>query len=347
MKFRTFPGTDLAVSEVGFGVWTVAAGWWPETQTESGDDVKLLREAKELGITLFDTADAYGDGRGETVLREAFADCRDEIVIATKGGYDIYNHPASGQRERPQDFSPSYLRYAVEQSLARLGTDRIDLYQLHNVKMDHVLDDDIYATLDELVDEGKLRYWGTALGPAIGWLVEGLAAIRRRRGVVMQMIYNLLEQDPGRRMFAPAAEQGIGFLVRVPHSSGMLEGRYTEETVFPPHDHRRHRPRSWLINGLKKIATLDFLTAGGTTLGQAALKFILAEPTVMSCLPNIYDREQLAEFAAAPDRPDLTQQQLDRIALLYATNFGIDEPPMAFKGLDPESEEAAAELAAG
>lgn len=348
MRFRTYPGTDLTVSEIGFGVWTVASGWWPETQTDQGSGVRLLQQALDLGITLFDTADAYGDGAGETILRDAFSGCRAAIKIATKGGYDIYRNPGGkGQRERPQDFSPTYLRYAVEQSLQRLGTDYIDLYQLHNVKMEHVLDDDIYATLDDLVQEGKLLYYGTALGPAIGWLVEGVAAIRRHRGVSQQMIFNLLEQYPGRELFEAAHRYGHGFLIRVPHSSGMLEGRYSLETVFPPGDHRRHRPRQWMVNGLQKIAQLDFLTAGGAmTLGQAALKYILAEPTVMSCLPNIYTKEQLEEFAAAPDCADLTSAQLDAVGELYATNFGIDETPMMFKGIDPDSPAARAELAA-
>jgi len=349
MHFRTYPGTDLTVSEVGFGVWTVASGWWPETQTDQGAGVRLLRDALELGITLFDTADAYGDGAGESILRDALADHREVIQIATKGGYDIYNHPGGkGQRERPQDFSPPYLRKAVERSLERLGTDYIDLYQLHNVKLEQVLADDLYATLDDLVQEGKLLYYGTALGPAIGWVVEGVAAIRRHLGVSQQMIFNLLEQYPGRELFAAARRYGQhGFLIRVPHSSGMLEGRYSLETVFPPGDHRRHRPRQWLVNGLQKVAQLDFLTAGGAmTLGQAALKYVLAEPTVMSCLPNIYTAEQLAEFAAAPDCPDLTAEQIAAVDALYADNFGVDEPPMMFKGLDPLSESALAELAA-
>lgn len=346
MRTRTYPGTDLTVSELGFGVWTVSTGWWPETQ--SGDDaVRLLRRAMDLGVTLFDTADVYGDGQGETILREALGDRRDELVIATKGGYDFYHHPPTkGQRERPQDFTPEFLRFAVDRSLERLGTDRIDLYQLHNVKMAHVLADDLYAALDDLVAAGKIRYYGTALGPAIGWVVEGVAAIRLGRGVSQQIIYNLLEQDPGRELFAAAREHPHGFLVRVPHSSGMLEGHYTAETVFPPGDHRRHRPRSWLLNGLRKIAQLDFLTRdGAVTLGQAALKFILAEPTVMAALPNIYTEDQLVEFAAASDQPDLTAEELSRVAELYAANFGVVEEPMAFKGLDPTSDEARGVLA--
>src|SRR4051812_5495600 len=105
------------------------------------------------------------------------------------------------------------------------------------------------------------------------------------------------------------------FNIRVTHASGMLEGKYTEDTVFPANDHRRHRPRSWLVNGIRKVRRLDFL-AERMTLGQAALKWLLAEPRVVTTLPNVYDEEQLREFAAASDLPDLTRAELDRVAEL-------------------------------
>jgi aryl-alcohol dehydrogenase-like predicted oxidoreductase len=111
----------------------------------------------------------------------------------------------------------------------------------------------------------------------------------------------------------------------------MLEGHYTEDTVFPEHDHRRHRPRSWLVNGVKKVRTLDFLTPR-MTLGQASLKWLLADPLVVTTLPNIYDTDQLREFATTSEQPDLTPAQLDEVARLSAVNFGVDEPPMAYKG---------------
>jgi len=147
------------------------------------------------------------------------------------------------------------------------------------------------------------------------------------------MIWNVLEQHPGTAMIDAAKEHAPNccFNVRVTHASGMLEGKYTEDTVFPENDHRRHRPRSWLINGVKKVATLDFL-ARRMTLGQSALKWLLAEPRVVTTLPNIYDVEQLAEFAEASDKMDLSDADLARVAELYEDNFGVDEPPMAFKG---------------
>jgi aryl-alcohol dehydrogenase-like predicted oxidoreductase len=127
-----------------------------------------------------------------------------------------------------------------------------------------------------------------------------------------------------------ARETGTGILVRVPHSSGLLEGRYTLETTFAPNDHRRHRKRDWLVIGLEKLKALDFLTAErGMTIGQAALKFILSEPAVVSIQPNIYDLEQVEEFAAAADLPDLTADDLARIADLYRRDFDVDAAAIA------------------
>jgi aryl-alcohol dehydrogenase-like predicted oxidoreductase len=322
MKTREFGSSGIAASEVGFGLWTLATGWWGEHTDESA--IALLREAYDLGITFYDTADTYGEGRGETLLEKALGDVRDEITIATKFGYDIYSPwERKGHVERPHDWSPEYVRYALDQSLARLGTDRIDVYQLHNPRMDAIRSDEVFAVLDEAKAAGKIRAYGVALGPAIGWRDEGLEAFRTRRLAAGQIIHNLLEQDPGRELIDAAREASIGLMIRVPHSSGMLEGRYTKDTVFAPNDHRRHRPREWLVEGLRKVETLGFLTEG-RTLGQAAIQWLLAEPAVTTVLPNIYDSQQLREFAAAPGTPELTATELDRVAELYANDFSAE-----------------------
>jgi aryl-alcohol dehydrogenase-like predicted oxidoreductase len=325
MRYRNLGVTDIAVSEVGFGVWTVSTGWWGEVDDERS--VNLLRQAYERGINYFDTADTYGSGKGETLLADAFGHMRDEVVISTKIGYDFYNHTARrGQQERPQDWSEGFIRFALEQSLERLATDYVDFLQLHNTKMDAIEDDDLFALMEQFKDEGKIRAYGVALGPKIGWLEVGVSAMRERRIDGVQMIYNLLEQDPGRGLIEAARETDTSLVVRVPHSSGMLEGHYDENTTFAKNDHRRHRPKEWLTTGLKKVEQLSFLTESGErTLGQAALKFALATPEIVSTLPNIYGEEQIEEFAAAPDTPDLTADELSRITELYDTNFGLDE----------------------
>src|SRR5215211_640573 len=325
MKYRNLGGTDIRVSEVGFGVWTVSTGWWGEV--DEARSVELLRKAFEKGINYFDTADTYGSGLGETLLADAFGGMRDEVVISTKIGYDFYNHTARrGQQERPQDWSEEFIRFALEQSLKRLGTDYIDFLQLHNTKMDALENDRLFELMDEFKEQGKIRSYGVALGPKIGWLEEGVKAMRERQIEGVQMIYNLLEQDPGRDLIEAARETGTSLVVRVPHSSGMLEGKYDENTTFGPNDHRRHRPKEWLTTGLKKVESLSFLTESGErTLGQAALKFVLASPEIVSTLPNIYDEEQIEEFAATSEAPDLSPEELSRVSELYENDFGISQ----------------------
>jgi aryl-alcohol dehydrogenase-like predicted oxidoreductase len=335
MRFRTYKNTDLTVSEVGFGLWTISTGWWGNfTEDEA---VALMHRAFDLGITLFDAADTYGNGLSEELIAKAFSNQRDEIVIATKVGYDFVNYGEArgrGQREIPQDFSPEAVTRATDAALKRLKTDRIDLLQLHNIRMEQVYDSPLWTTLDKLKAAGKIRYYGIALGPAIGWLYEGMNCIRERDVTSVQHIYNMLEQHPGRSIHDAATDTGKNtmFLVRVTHSSGMLEGKYNAETTFAPTDHRSHRPRSWLLNGIKKIDQLRFLENSQRTLGQAALQWLFADDRVASTLPNIYNEEQLVEFAKAPECPSLTADDMAKIEELYSQNFGVEEAPPKFKG---------------
>jgi aryl-alcohol dehydrogenase-like predicted oxidoreductase len=345
MKFRTYRNTDLTVSEIGFGLWTISTGWWGNF-TE-GEAVVLMHKAFDLGITLFDAADTYGNGLSEELIAKAFPKQRDEIVIATKVGYDFVHHGEArgrGQREIPQDFSPEAITRATDAALKRLKTDHVDLMQLHNIRMEQVYDDALWKTLEHLKSAGKIRYYGIALGPAIGWLYEGVNCIRERDITSVQHIYNILEQHPGRALQEAAANanKDTMFLNRVTHSSGMLEGKYTAETTFPPTDHRSHRPRSWLLNGIKKIDKLRFLENADRTLAQAALQWLLADDRVASTLPNIYNEEQLVEFAKAPECPPLTDEDLAKIDNLYSENFGIEEEPPKFKGTMELPKETAA-----
>ncbi len=345
MRFRAYKNTDLTVSEVGFGMWTISTGWWGNF-TE-GEAIALMHKAFDLGITLFDAADTYGNGLSEELIAKAFPKQRDEITIATKVGYDFVHHGEArgrGQREIPQDFSPEAIERATDAALKRLKTDHVDLLQLHNIRMEQVYDDALWKTLEKLKLSGKVRYYGIALGPAIGWLYEGMNCIRERDITSMQHIYNMLEQHPGHALHNAATEAGkeTMFLIRVTHSSGMLEGKYTADTVFPPTDHRSHRPRSWLLNGIKKIDKLRFLENSERTLGQAALLWLLADDRVASTLPNIYNEEQLIEFAKAPECPALTSDDLAKIDNLHSQNFGVDEEPPKFKGTMELSKETAA-----
>ena len=224
MRYRRFGISQFEVSEIGFGTWTLASDWWGKVDDKTG----MLRTALDAGINFIDTAPVYGaEAVGETMLADFLKKGRDDIVLTTKCGYDIEaerTHP--GQSERPHDWRPESIRKQLEDSLRRLGTDRIELYQLHNTRIEPILDDDLWGELERLQTEGKILELGVALGPAIGWVDEGRRAIQDRPIVSLQTVFNILEQEPG-LTFAdePNVRDGrIGLISRVPHASDTLSG---------------------------------------------------------------------------------------------------------------------------
>ena len=323
MLQRQFGTTGLHASEIAFGTWALGSDWWGKTD----DPDVLIGRAVELGITFFDTGDAYGQGANEEFVGRALARAdRDSIQISTKFGYVLdSDRQQHSEGERPHDWSPEHAREALEGSLRRLGTDYVDLLQLHNPRMDAIERNDLFAELEALRDEGKLKHFGVALGPAIGWREEGIRALETRPIAALQTVYNLLEQEPGRDFLETAERTGAGVMARVPTSSGLLEDKYTLETTFPSHDHRSHRPREWLVEGLQKVEQLRFLRSEhGITMAQAALKFILAQEGIACVLPTVTNVEELEEWASASGEPDLGDDDLDRIAALYDRNFDVE-----------------------
>jgi aryl-alcohol dehydrogenase-like predicted oxidoreductase len=323
MQYRRFGQSDLVVSEVGFGVWTLASDWWGEVADKAG----LLQAALDAGINFIDTAPVYGqDAYGEVLLADLLKTHRDEIVLTTKCGYDIEaNRKWPGQSERPHDWRPESIRKQLEDSLRRLGTDRIDLYQLHNTRIEPILDDALWEELLRLKDEGKVLELGVALGPAIGWVEEGVEAIRNRPIVSLQTVFNVLEQEPG-LTFAKednVADGRVGLISRVPHASDTLSGKVTRDTTFDPKDHRAHRNRDNMLDNFDKAETLEFLWDGtGRTMGQAAIAGILADPAFTTVLPTCLSVEDVREYAAASDMP-LSADEKSRLDELWADNFGV------------------------
>lgn len=366
MRYRRLHDTDLELSELGFGTWTLTTGWWG-TYTDAEAE-RLIRFAVDQGINYIDTADAYGNGRGETILKPILRDHPD-LIVGTKFGYDFYNNPERprGQRELPQDMSPTFIRFALEKSLERLGTDHVAIYQPHNPRIDTLLTDEFWSTLEDLKREGKILSYGPSLGPAIGWRDEGVYGVGQRKAPVTQMIYNMLEQDPGREFLLAAemaergeiypgvdearrgesgkktcepsgafnaefrpwktpslTQTGPQFLIRVTHSSGMLEGEYTLETRFEPTDHRSHRPRSWLVEGIQKVERLEGLCRSrGVSIKQLALLWLYAHPAILSALPNIYGEDQLRDFIAASDHAPLEDAEMEQVDVLYRRGFDV------------------------
>jgi aryl-alcohol dehydrogenase-like predicted oxidoreductase len=323
VRYRRLGRSDLEVSDVGFGTWTIASDWWGVVDEKDA----LLHAALDAGVNFIDTAPVYGDGGlGETLLADVLKSQRDDIVLTTKCGYDIdAARKFPGQSERPHDWEPASVRLQLEASLRRLGTDHIDLYQLHNTRIEPIRSDALWEELEQFRVEGKVRELGVALGPAIGWVDEGLEALRDRDIVSLQTVFNAIEQEPGLTFAAePAVADGrVGLISRVPHASDTLSGKITRDTEFPPGDHRGYRNRDNMLDNFDKAETLSFLWEGtGRTIGQAAIAAILANPSFTTVLPTCLSVDDVTEFAAASDLP-LTADEVAHLDELWRDNFGV------------------------
>ncbi|HIN35309.1 MAG TPA: aldo/keto reductase [Dehalococcoidia bacterium] len=332
MKFRKLPRTDLVLSEVGFGVWTVATNWWGKI--EDADKAALLENAVEEGINFFDTADTYGDGFGEEILATVLGHKRNDIVIATKFGYDIYDPtPRDGHKERAQKFDKEFVKYACEQSLRRLGTDYIDLYQAHNIKLADLERDELFETLEQLQFEGKIRHYGVALGPDIGWVEEGEYTLTQRQVASAQVIYSIMEQDPAKHFIRLAEENEVGLLSRVPHASNTLTGEFDDGLpTFDTDDHRAHRKNEWLEEAMRKVARVRFLVQEDTrTMAQSAIQFVLKQPSIISVLPNFTNLSELKEYTSALETPEISDEEQTKLDELWEHGFDISEPEPQFR----------------
>jgi aryl-alcohol dehydrogenase-like predicted oxidoreductase len=300
LRYRKLGSTDLEMSEVGMAVAGLTGGQGPRADE---DVLRLLRAALDLGITFFDTKDVGGadGGRGETLVGEAVRRERDRVTVATSFGYrplSPLEQATSGERRR-HDWSVAWAGPALDLSLSRLRLEPIDLWQLHHPEMSAIESDELFEFLDEQIAKGKIRAYGVALGPGAGWANEGVAALQERRVAAVRTRYSALEQDPGRELAAVAAETGAGIVAR------------TLVDLSAPDPRLRH---------------LDFLTTDrDQTMGQALVRFALALPGVAAVLPGFEDESRLAELAVASDLPDLTPDDLDRIAERFEEGFALPQ----------------------
>lgn len=334
MQRRRLGNTDLEVSAISLGCWPFGVDWWGHYTDDAA--LSLMRFSLDRGITFFDNGDAYGNGRAETVLGQFAAEVgRDRIEIGSKFGYDFYSDPgeAGGHRERKQDFSPQFLHRALEQSLRRLGTDRIDLYMAHNIKLPQFRDD-VFAELGRLKDAGKIRAWGVSLGPAIGWRDEGITAMTDHDAKAVQTVFNMFEQDPGREFCQVAAACHAGVLARVHDNSSILKDTVKLDTTIGESDHRKFRDQSWKIYGLKKLELVRHYAADhGMTVHQLACKWLLSDPTLTAITGTLLNEQEVREAAESCDKPDLSAAELKQIQADYARDWdlGVDAHPCDLK----------------
>ncbi|MEM6562769.1 MAG: aldo/keto reductase, partial [Planctomycetota bacterium] len=250
MTARTFGHTDVAVSPISLGCWIFGVDWWGHRTQDDCD--RMCDLSLDHDITFFDNGDAYGNGRAETLfgnwLGKLPAEKRDRVQIGGKFGYDWHTDPGTpgSHKERKQDFSTAHINRMLDDSLARLGVERVDVYLAHNIKLPH-FHDDLFAQCEKWVEQGKIGTWGVSLGPAIGWREEGFTAMGDHGAKVVQTVYNMLEQHPARELGEMATSCGAGILARVQDHSGILKDAFVGGEMPSGNDHRKFRDRPWMI----------------------------------------------------------------------------------------------------
>ena len=328
MQSRPFGDTGIRVSPIALGCWIFGVDWWGHREQDDCD--RLCSFALDRGVTFFDNGDAYGNGRAETLFGNWFktlsADQRDGIQIGGKFGYDFYNHETvpGSHKERPQDFSAEFMRFALEKSLDRLGVDCIDIYLAHNVKLGHY-NDELFAELEKVKDEGKIKSWGVSLGPAIGWREEGFRALGDHGAQAVQTVYNYLEQHPGREIAEMAESYNAAVMARVQDNSGVLKGVIQADTQLSQNDHRKFRDMPWRVFGPQKVEKIrPIFEKHGMTVHQFACKWLLqSSPALATITATLLDEAEVEEVCAAAEMPDFSNAEMQELHDLYERDFDL------------------------
>jgi len=272
VRFRTLGKTGLRVTELGLGTWGLAGDGYGFV--DGHEQERVLRRALEMGITLIDTADAYGAGKMERSIGRAIAG-NDDVVVVTKGGTDRSTTPAR------KHFDREYLRSAVDRSRLRLQRDRIDVYLLHNPTENVLLAGGAADALLELKQEGKIGHWGVSAGDG----AVGRAAILAGAEVI-ELAYNIMHSAELHRLAGEIIVSGAGVLARSTLAHGLLSGSWTRGHVFSADDHRAQRwTREELDRRLEQLQYFRFLVKNDVkTMTAAGVRFVLSNPIVSSAV---------------------------------------------------------------
>ena len=315
MKFRKLGRTGLNVSEVGFGGWAIGGSWGPQSEAAS---VGALNRALDLGVNFIDTAAGYGNGKSEEIIGSVLKTRRDEVIVATKTPPTDGPWPPSPYCKVSTRYPEKYLRENIEQRLRHLGTDRIDILQLHTWTRAWNRNPEAFEVLRKIKAEGKVRFVGVSTPEH-----DQNSVIDLMRGGwvdVVQVIYNIFEQEPAAELLPTAAETGVGIIVRVVFDEGSLTGKWTQDTVFPEGDFRRNYFQGdrlgRAVERARKVG-LD-LEGSGLTLPQAALKFALSHSAVGTVIPGM---RSTAKADANCGVSDLAALSPDLLRRLHAHNW--------------------------
>jgi aryl-alcohol dehydrogenase-like predicted oxidoreductase len=327
MKSRQFGSSP--VSEVGLGCWQIGGDQWGNVSDTEALDV--LRASVAAGVTFLDTADVYGAGRSEDLIGRFLKEAsRDKLFIASKFG----RFPRPGW---PGNFDPKTIREHTENSLKRLGADRLDLTQLHCIPMEQLKRNEIWETARTLQKEGKILRFGASVEST----AEAEECLKQPGLASLQIIFNIFRQTPTFGLLDRCAKQGVAIIVRLPLASGLLAGKYTPKTTFGPNDHRTINRNGEKFNvgetfaglgfekGLEMVEKLKAIAPRGYTSRQLALRWCLDHPAVTVIIPGARNRSQAEANAAASNLPPLSADSLTKLR-----DFFIKEVKPLVRGPD-------------
>ena len=314
MQLRRLGRTGFQVSEIGFGAWAIGGSWG---STDDATSLAAMHAAVDAGVTFFDTADVYGDGRSERLVGQLLRDRDESLIVATKFG-----------RRVPLDLSLytyDNFRAWLERSRENLGVETVDLVQLHSLPWETYYRPSVFEACDRLVEEGLVR----AYGVSVEKVEEALKAIEHPGVSTVQIIFNVFRQRPAGLFFEQARARDVGVIARVPLASGLLTGKLTRESTFAPDDHRTFNRHGEVFDRGETFAGVDFetgldavealrpLVPEGATLAQLALRWILMFDAVSTVIPGAKTPEQARANAAAADVAPLPGETMERIDALY------------------------------
>ncbi|MBL8169996.1 MAG: aldo/keto reductase [Acidobacteria bacterium] len=315
MEHRVLGRTGWRISAISFGAWAIGGTWGDVQDRES---LAALHRAVDLGVNFFDTADVYGDGRSERLLAELKRERKEEIIVATKAGRRLNPHVADG-------YNAGNLTAFVERSLQNLGVEALDLLQLHCPPTDVYYRPEVFAVLDDLVAQGKLRFYGVS----VERVEEALKAIEYPGVQSVQIIFNIFRQRPADLFFAEAKRRQVGILARLPLSSGMLTGKLTRQSQFAPDDHRAFNRQGAAFDKGETFSGIDYdtqleaveelrqLVPEGVSLAQFALRWLMMFDAVSCAIPGAKTVAQVEENLRAAALPPLHEETMQAIQQLY------------------------------
>lgn len=316
MEARILGRTGKQVGVVGLGAWQLGADWG---EVDEDQAMAVLSAAVDSGVTFIDTADAYGDGRSEQLIGQ-FLKSRDDagITVATKMGRRV-------MPQEPAIYALDNFRDWTDRSRANLGVDTLDLVQLHCPPSSVYATDAVFDALDTLVEEGRVAAYGVSVESR----AEALAAIARPHVASVQIVFNMLRLGPISEVLPAAAEAGVGVIARVPLASGLLSGRYDENTTFAANDHRTYNRHGEAFDIGETFSGVDFasglaavrrfvpLLPDGATMAQFALRWIIDQPGITVVIPGARSAEQARGNAQAADLAALSPDALATVQAVY------------------------------